>query len=323
MINPSKTNQTGTGGRDQIPVEKQRRANPNHNSPAQETIQQSKVYISSLGYDHKPRHCPWVGSSLPSSYPPCPCIEPLFALLLLHAHPAHTLRHALDTLVCAVRGRRTPDVMCGCGRVGRLTVSLLGHGVLRCVGSSGVGVLRHRVLLVRVRLSGISLTLTLSLVLGLLSIIRVPLRSVLLLRQRRTGADPRRSRLAVLTRRGLRRIARRARWRNLVDAGTARCGLLVVSPRARLGVSCRRTVRVRRRALTGYWVGRLSLWEGLMRSRLGLMLLLLLLVFLLILLLRILLRLLGLLRVRLLLLLLLLLRVLGVLRVGVRLGAVC
>jgi hypothetical protein len=160
------------------------------------------------------------------------------------------------------------------------------------------------------------LTLTLSLLLGLLSIIRVPLRSMLLLCQSRTGADPRRSRLAVLTRRGLRRVARRARWGHLVDAGTARRGLLVVSPRARLGVSCRRTVRVRRRALTGY---RLRLREALMRSRL-LMLLLLLLVFLLILLLRILLRLLGLLRVG---LLLLLLRILGVLRVGVRLGAVC
>jgi hypothetical protein len=240
------------------------------------------------------------------------------ALSLLHAHPAHTLRDALDS-VRAVRWRRTARVMRGCGRVRRLTVSLLGHGVLSRVRCSGVGVLRHRVLLVRVWLSGIPLTLTLSLLLGLLSIIRVPLRSMLLLCQSRTGADPRRSRLAVLTRRGLRRVARRARWGHLVDAGTARRGLLVVSPRARLGVSCRRTVRVRRRALTGYWVGRLRLREALMRSRL-LMLLLLLLVFLLILLLRILLRLLGLLRVG---LLLLLLRILGVLRVGVRLGAVC
>jgi hypothetical protein len=174
-------------------------------------------------------------------------ITSLFVLLLLHAHPAHSLRHALDSLmraVRAVRGRRAPGVMCGCGRVGRLTVALLGHDVLRCGGASRIGVLRCRILLFRVWLSGVPLTL--SLVLGLLSIIRVPLRSMLLLGQRRTGADPRRSRLAVLTRRGLRRVTRRARWGNLVDAGTARCGLLVVSPGPSLAVSCRRTVRVRR-----------------------------------------------------------------------------
>jgi hypothetical protein len=110
----------------------------------------------------------------------------------MYRHPTHTLRHAIHT---SLGGVRVGPPSRG-GGIRRLPVSRSGHLLLHRRLSAWVRVLRRGVLLVRIRLRGISQSL-LSLLLCLLAIVRIPSRLVLVLAVR-AGTDACRAWLSVL-----------------------------------------------------------------------------------------------------------------------------